>query len=93
MSECNAHSISAFHPPPLAPSLFPASRPPPSDLQDEAICLVAQAGDELADELACQVQRVEVLAPHLERLFTIQVTEEEGEGEGVRGTEDLSKAG
>ena len=83
-------SFSALHP---VPSIF--SLPTISDLQDEAVCLMAQAGDELADELACQVQRVEVLAPHLERLFTIQVTEEEGEGEGegVRGTEDLSKAG
>lgn len=43
---------------------------------------MAEAGDELADELACQVQRVEVLAPHLERLLTIQVPEVEGEGGG-----------
>lgn len=45
---------------------------------------MAQAGDELADELARQVQRVEVLTPHLERLLTIQVTEGVGERGGER---------
>ena len=52
-------------------------------LQDEAVALVAQRGDELVDELAGEAQGPEVLAPHTEGLALVYVA---ARGEWAAGT-------
>mmetsp|Transcript_11085 Transcript_11085/g.23904 ORF Transcript_11085/g.23904 Transcript_11085/m.23904 type:complete len:346 (+) Transcript_11085:1156-2193(+) len=44
-------------------------------LQDQAVRLMAELGDELGDEFAAHIQRPEVLAPHTEGLTLVVVRE------------------